>query len=380
VGQIGDVRLEWFTDDAPDRRIVEEIENIVEPRWNLPSELFPEYDACDNEMIATWRSDLNRVLQVFTVRSATSTLLSLIVPLQTELVTDNDPSTPTATAWDRRKAGLFSNARQETTRESTCRVPYEVVEMIIAHLTHDVDVLKACSLTCRSWNIVAIPHIQHTLILGRGATLGGLKPLPRLHMLGFIPLVKEVQVQQGGDVGTWFVPRAFGHNGLRYFSAFANVHTLKMQNFAIYPFIPGIEHYFAHFSALRSVTLCDPCGTPRQLAHFLSLFPNLDDVEISLIRAPVVHTTAPGAEFIPVSVPKLQGRLTLYNFGLVEVWTHMITSCSGLRFRHMDLRESTSCVSTLLEACADTLETLQLCAAYGSISKRFCMGLSTSSS
>ena len=305
---------------------------------------------------------------------------ALIFPLQTELVTDNDVSAPMATVWDRRKAELFSNTPQETARESTCRIPYEVVEMIVAHLTHDVGALKGCSLTCRSWNIVAVPHIQHTLILGRGVNPGGLKPLPRLHALGFMPLVKEIRVEQWGGVGTWFAPRAFSLNSLRYFSAFANVHTLKTQNFEISHFIPGIERYFVHFSpTLRSVTLYDPCGTPRQLTRFFSLFPNLDEVKILRICVPTPPTAPPDTELVPFSAPKLRGRLTLYDFSLVELWTHMITSYGGLRFRHMDLRGSTSCVSTLLEACVDTLETLQLYTAYAPFSEWFCMGLPTGS-
>ena len=37
-------------------------------------------------MITAWKLDLNRVLQVFTVRSSVLSWSSLIVPLQTELV------------------------------------------------------------------------------------------------------------------------------------------------------------------------------------------------------------------------------------------------------------------------------------------------------
>ena len=40
----------------------------------------------DKGTITGWKSDLNRVLQVFTVRSAFLTQSSLIVPAQTELV------------------------------------------------------------------------------------------------------------------------------------------------------------------------------------------------------------------------------------------------------------------------------------------------------
>ena len=40
----------------------------------------------DKEAITAWKSDLNRILQVFNVRSVVSAWSSLIVPLQTELV------------------------------------------------------------------------------------------------------------------------------------------------------------------------------------------------------------------------------------------------------------------------------------------------------
>ena len=39
----------------------------------------------DKETIATWRSDLNRILHVFNVRPVVFTLASLITPFQTEL-------------------------------------------------------------------------------------------------------------------------------------------------------------------------------------------------------------------------------------------------------------------------------------------------------
>jgi len=40
----------------------------------------------DKEAIATWRSDLNTILQVFNVRLVVSAWISLIVSFQTELV------------------------------------------------------------------------------------------------------------------------------------------------------------------------------------------------------------------------------------------------------------------------------------------------------
>ena len=254
---------------------------------------------------------------------------------------------------------LLGNAPPEPriVHESSCRVPYEVVETIIAHLARDLDALGACSLTCHSWRTAAVPHLHYTLSLkGNGPEIIRGKPrsLLWLHGQGLLPFVKEVRVW---GMGCWFMPQAFSHRSLRYFSALSSVHTLELHDVEIYRFVTGTEHHFGHFSpTLRSIMLSRPCSTPRQLSHFLSLFPNLDDVEIWN------HGTSPPNDSIfdtqPISTPKLRGRLTLLDFCWVKTWTYLIVSC-GLRFRHMDLRESANCAPVLLEACAETLETLR---------------------
>ena len=46
------------------------------------------------------------------------------------------------------------------------RLPPEglITEMIVAHFIYHKSSLLACSLTCRSWYIVVLPHIHHTLV------------------------------------------------------------------------------------------------------------------------------------------------------------------------------------------------------------------------
>jgi hypothetical protein len=85
--------------------------------------------------------------------------------------------------------------------------------------------------------------------------------------------------------GPWhdrrFAPRALSPRALCYFSAFENVRTFIFKYFNTPLFIPGVERYFGHFSpALRSVQVFNPIYTPRQQSHFLSLFPNLDNIKI----------------------------------------------------------------------------------------------------
>ena len=236
--------------------------------------------------------------------------------------------------------------------------PYDIAVVIIAYLTHDLRTLKACSLTCRSFFMAAAPHIYHTITLDEArGNRSRLEPLSTLRELGLMPYTREIRVRSGAGSSSWLLPRAFSH-----FSAFTNVHTLKIQNMEVYRFVPGVERYFGHFSpTLRSITLYNPRCTPRQLSYFLSLFPNLDDINISTetVAAHIPNTTVPDTGLVPFSTSGLRGRLALYEFSWVETLTSLIALGGGLRFRQMDLRRSECCTPLLFEACAKTLETLR---------------------
>jgi len=234
--------------------------------------------------------------------------------------------------------------------------------MIIAYFVpYFFDTLKACSLISRSWYTAAVPHLHRTFTLRESryfAARNKLGPLSELHKLGLVPLTKELQVNQSGGERAWFLPQEFSRRDLRHFSAFSNVHTLILRNLDIFSFIPHLKRYFGHFSpTLRSIVLYGPQCTPQQLSHFLSLFSNLDDVEL---HNPLTFDPRP-IKLIPFSAPApgLRGRLVLSNFSQVETWTHLIASCGGLRFRYMDLHRAASSASVLLKVCAGTLETLR---------------------
>jgi len=297
------------------------------------------------------------------VSSESSMLLSLVHIGGSDLCAVRTVGTNPSDDQGRDKVNLpLSNTppKTSTTHESRCSLPHEITEMIIAHLTRDLDALKACSLTCRSWYIAAAPHLHHTLTLQgwtRDKNRRELKPLSKLHEFGLAPLVKEIRMRQR-YFEKWFVPQELSPDDLRHFSAFTNVQTLMLRALDIDEFIPDFERYFGHFTpTLRSIHLAVPYCTPRQLSYFLSLFPNLDDVDISFPKRPP-GAAVPDLELVPFSGPKLQGRLELCDGGWVETWTDLVTSCGGLRFNYMDLRWVDGCVPFLLGACAETLETL----------------------
>ena len=263
--------------------------------------------------------------------------------------------------WGKAKVNrLLGNADPPVcvTHGYTFPLPYEILEMIVAHFPHDLPTLKACSLTCRSWYTVVVPRIHHTLTLGR-ATGGRLKALSGLHKSGLLPLVKEIRMGRG-DYDPWLSSPAFGYRDLRRFSAFTNVHTLRVRRLEIYSFVQHIEHYFEHLSpTLRSIALPEPQCTPRQLAHFLAYFSNLDNIEIWRMLIDVPDMADPGTKHPLFSAPKLRGQLMICEFPWVETWTQLIASCGGLRFRHMYLCGPAGCTQFLLGVCANTLETLR---------------------
>ena len=262
--------------------------------------------------------------------------------------------------WRRAKASinrLLGNTPSELriAHDSASRPPYEIMEMITAYIAHDFRTLKAVSSTCRSWYIAAVPRLHHTFPL---RVYDVLTRLSNLHQLGLMPLVKEIQVWQYGC--PWFTPQTLSHRHLSYFSAFPNVQTLIPECLDISRFIPGIERYFGHFSpTLRSIALMRPFCTPRQLSHFLSLFPNLDDIAIWDFYNHQPDGTVLDTGLVPFSTLRLRGRLMLRYSASVETWTSLIASGSGPQFRSMDLHGVGRCAPVLFEACAETLETLR---------------------
>lgn len=91
--------------------------------------------------------------------------------------------------------------RVPATRSSPAtRLPQEIAEMIISHLIYDKPSLLACSLTCHSWYIAAVPHLHHTVsVVNSVRSTKRARPQPLLYMyrLGFLFLVKKLRIREG---------------------------------------------------------------------------------------------------------------------------------------------------------------------------------------
>ena len=259
----------------------------------------------------------------------------------------------------RRNTETFGRERQSM---RAVNLPQDILEIIVAEIGDDIPGLKDFSLTCYRWYLAAVPYLHRTLALEDktpDANRAELRPLAKLHKMDLLPFAKKLLIR-ARSFEPWLLPQKFDRQTLRYFSALTNVQQLRIERFELSKFIPDIERYFGHFApTLRSVSLTISSGTQLELLYFLGLFPNLDDIEIEY------HPTRssapnPGSELaLPFSVPSLRGQLKLAHFTSETIFRDMITLFGGLRFRYMDLF-SVEGSRHLLEACADTLQTVRV--------------------
>ena len=241
--------------------------------------------------------------------------------------------------------------------------------MIIAHLIYDKFTLLACSLTTYSWCLAAVPHLHHTLITPVYLLRENEQPwrpdsFRRIYELGLFPLVKKFDVK-GVDPyfccrgPITFSPKQFDSCILHQFSTLTNIRELGIDSLDISSFMPNVRQYFGHFSpTVQSLALRKPKGSRRQI-FFIGLFQHLEDVKLLYDSVDFQEEPADDLTLIPFFVPPLHGRLTMTCFTRVGILEDMIGLFGGLRFRGMDLFFVHG-MRLLLDACAETLETLRL--------------------
>ena len=239
------------------------------------------------------------------------------------------------------------------------RLPLELVEMIIAYLIYDTPSLRACTLTCYSWYIAAVPHLHYILIISDswGQKFQWPNPLRHMHTLGLLPFVKTLWVSKFHNRA--FSPKWFNRYTRHRFSALNNVQRLMMDYLDIPSFMPRIRQYFGHFMpTVEELCLENPIGSSRQIIYFIGLFERLESLNLNYNRFDF-EEPPDDLMLFPPFVPPLWGWLKLRSIRRVGVLKDMIDLFGGLRFHLMDLSDVDG-MPLLLHACAETLETLQL--------------------
>ena len=275
--------------------------------------------------------------------------------------------------WYRTLAGIrrmFSGSaspKSSTIRPSHfARLPVEILEMIILYLIYDTCSLLSCSLTCHSWYTIAVPHLHRTLNIQTYYRYSRRefkwpRALQDMHNLGLLPLVKKFHI--GGENFSkpgLFSPMRFNWCTLHYFAALTNVQELAIDYLDIPSFIPRIQQYFGHFlPTVNSLVLREPRGSRRQIIYFIGVFKHLEDLKLIYDRVDSQDEPEGDPTLVPPFIPPLRGRLVVTHFTRVGILEDMIDLFGGIRFRHMSLFNVVG-TRLLLDACAETLETLQL--------------------
>ena len=257
---------------------------------------------------------------------------------------------------------FFCGDTPEMSTARSSKLPLELVEMIVSYLIYDKRSLLACSKTCYLWYLAAVPHLHHSLTTDdhnhRSKKYAWPAPLHRSYNLGLLPFVKRFRIRMGNY--DEFTPGWLGIRTMRRFSALTNLQELGIDNLQVSKFMPRIRRSFGHFSpTLRFLALKEPKGSSRQILYFIGLFPNLQDLKLHYDFPKDEKESTADATLIPLSIPPLRGRLTLTCFTREKLVRDMIALFGGLRFSRMEVFR-VECVQLLLNACAETLETLRL--------------------
>ena len=247
-----------------------------------------------------------------------------------------------------------------------CRLPQEVVEMIIAYLAHHTRSLRACTLTCYSWYIAALPHLHCTLFISINRWDRKSRwpnPIQHMHTLGLLPLVKLCWIRGGGYGDVCFSPKLFKGHTLHQFSALTNIQELGIDCLDVSSFMPGIQQYFGHFlPAVRSLFLGGPRGSHREIIYFIGLFQHLENLSLSYDGGGSVgfqDEPMDDLTLTPPHSPPLRGWLSVSNLSRAGLFKDMIDLFGGIRFRCMRLFNVDG-MRLLLDGCAETLEVLRL--------------------
>ena len=237
------------------------------------------------------------------------------------------------------------------------RLPLEIIESIIAHLIYDRGSLHACSLTCYSFYIAAVPHLHSALTIG--GQYGDRKflwpnPIRHIHKLGLFPLVEDLRIFNSSHSG-WISQKLFNSRILRQFTAFTSIQCLTIGSLDIPSFMPTIQRYFG-LPTVKSLTLASPKGSHQQVIFFIGSFEHLENL---MFHDDTFCSSEEGPALVPPFIPPLGERLTAWRLRKAGILGDMIRSFGGIKFSEMDIFDVAE-TRLLLSACSETLLIVQL--------------------
>ena len=248
--------------------------------------------------------------------------------------------------------------------------PQEIVDEVLEYLADDRRTLGACSLTCKALFRSARPIIHRRLcvvgLVGVSAAeeqnedavnLVRFRTLLAAADCGLSHYTQELTIRMGKK----FTPENL-HPFLPQFQTLMRLTSLTLHNFNPAPFLPVVEQFFGHLAQqIRSFKFIYPSGPHGDMMHFISHFPNLDDLRFySFPGGNPSHRK--GSDLPPVQgSPTLRGTLQVSSItpGGDDFLERFARLPSGLRFRSIEFHRCTGIdPNIIIRECSSTIEHL----------------------
>jgi len=243
----------------------------------------------------------------------------------------------------------------------------------------DMEALKICSLTGKALSCSVKPFVHRTLYLTpRSKVITFTKPKtpgPWNELKGLTALSERGLLQHTRHISI-SLPRnpLFVHDLEPYVQqlrAITNLRSLKTRWLDVPSFIPKMKEYFGTFlGTLQSLELESPRGDHSQILYFACQFPNLRDLKVNGLQDYSHSMHNGGPHFKIKTSPPLDGTLDLQlgtdagpganSTGAQLFLDTLVTLPSGLKFRILKLSRCTGPIHLLVDACAPTLECMEL--------------------
>ena len=229
----------------------------------------------------------------------------------------------------------------------------------------------SCSESCKALFCSARPLLHRTLCLSTGNSIDRHRSSP-LNRAQFdnLRLAGQAQVLEYTTrliirLGTDFVPENL-RPYLRYFRAMRGITSLEIYLLDTAGFLPAFEEYFGHIvPTLRSLTLIGVRDPIQNFFHFISRFPQLQDLDLmqfSLAR----HNPSQSCTSPQIQTPPLNGSLRFRGtYPSIEFIQSLVNVPGGIHFRSVEMGDARKFpLQTIIDACSNTVESITFWTGY----------------
>ncbi|KAF9779609.1 hypothetical protein BJ322DRAFT_1214207 [Thelephora terrestris] len=236
-------------------------------------------------------------------------------------------------------------------------LPPELIRQILDHLSDDVESLRAMALVSKAWASWCRAHLFKSVHLRPNTAEAWFKNVSH-EVDGPASHTRALTLEDRSGV-RWINPQC---SYLPHLASFSNVRSLSFRHWDATRFnAASLEPHFGHFGkSLRAVRLRFCKFGPAGFFDFLSLLPNVDDLEIGdVYEHPERPDTVPD---IPGATPNFHGTLSLGD--LYSPWLSEALAMLPLRFSTIEINNrgiyAQDVYQPLFTSCRDTLVTLRL--------------------